>query len=186
MTKRNTINLSKAVFKGRSYPPFFVLLLCGYYPGVMIVALLSIVGMQIPLFAMHFIAITVIYTLLFFDYYNVWLLDDRIVYKHPFRPKGKFKTVLLDDVEFIEYRNKTGRSGPRSIAIIHPKRNVNWKKYKIAFNDRKNGKVYTFLNIMYNKGFDIDISKCIRESLVADQIKLGIPNNEKLLKGVHY
>lgn len=141
--------------------------------------------MHMPLFTIHFIAISVIYFLLCFDYYNIWLLDDRIVYKYPFRLSGRFKTVLLNDIEFIEYRNKTGKYGPRSIVTLHPKRDVEWKKYKIAFDDRRNRRVYIFLNIMYSRGFDIDISKCIRESLVADQIKLGIPNDAKLMH-VHY
>ena len=186
MKKRNIIDLGGAAFKGKAHPSFFLLLMCGYYPGVVLVVLLNIIGMQMPLFTIHFVAISIIYLVLCFDYYVIWLLDDRIVYKYPFRLRKRFKSVLLEDVGFIEYRNKTGRYGPNSITILHPKRNVDWKKYKIAFNDRQNEKVYTFLHIMYSRGFDIDISKCIRESLVSNQIKLGMRQGEKLLKGVHY
>jgi hypothetical protein len=186
MKREGAINLGKAVFKSKTYPPLFLLLLCGFYPGVVIVTLLNINGMQISLFVVSFIAILFVYIILCFDYYTIWLLDDRIVYKYSFRLSGRVRTVLLNDVEFIEYRNKTGRHGPKSIAILRPKGNVDWKKYKVSFNDPRNTRVYIFLNIMYSRGFDIDISKCIREPLVLNQIKLGIQQGEKLLKDVHY
>jgi hypothetical protein len=69
--------------------------------------------------------------------------------------------------------------------ILFPRKDANWKRYKIAFNDWRNKRVFDFLNIMYSRGFEIDISSCIRESLVADQIKLGIRDNKKLLRR-HY
>lgn len=75
--------------------------------------------------------------------------------------------------------------GPRSVVTVYPSKNAQWKEFKIYFNDRKNKDVFIFLNILYTRGFKINISKCVRESLVEDQIALGIRHDEKLMN-VHY
>jgi hypothetical protein len=40
MKREGAINLGKAVFKSKTYPQLFLLLLCGFYPGVAVKALL--------------------------------------------------------------------------------------------------------------------------------------------------
>jgi hypothetical protein len=186
MKKKTVINLSRAVFKGLSYPPPFQVLIGICCLAMLITVSLSKIDDELPFVYIYLaIAGVLLYFILFFEYYNVWLLEDRIVYKYSFRFSGRFKTVLLTDIKHMEYRNKTGRHGPGSIVILFPRKDANWKRYKIAFNDWRNKRVFDFLNIMYSRGFEIDISSCIRESLVADQIKLGIRDNKKLLRR-HY
>ena len=185
MEQKNTINLSKAVFKGKSNPKpdnllvvisCFIVITALHETGVVSIKILNIL---IP------VGIAVLYIVQAVEFFKFWLLDDRIVLKYSFRLRSKFKTILLSEVNRIQYLNRTWKGGPRSIVVIDLGKNARRKEYRIYFNDRKNKNVFVFLNLMYTRGFEIDISKCVRESLVEDQIVLGIQNDEKLIR-VHY
>ena len=185
MKKRSTINLSKAVFKGRAYFSFFSLVLAA-------VTLTMVISVFLPggpdrtfFYVLFLVGIPALYLMIALAYYKFWLLDDRIVLKYPFRFRNRYRTILLSDVDHLVYKNKLSQSELTSMVIIAGKPNASWKKYELGFNDRKNKNVFVFLHIMYTRGFEIDISTCVRESLVEDQIALGIRNDEKLMY-VHY
>jgi hypothetical protein len=185
MKMKSTINLNKAVFKGRAYFAFFSLVLAALTLTVVISVFLPGGPDRTFIYVLFLVGIPALYLMVSLAYYKFWLMEDRIVIKYPFRFKNRFRTMLLSDVDHIVYMNKLGQNELASKVIIHAKPNATWKRYELGFDDRRNKNVFVFLNIMYTRGFEIDISKCVRESLVEDQIALGIQNDEKLMR-VHY
>jgi len=182
---KSTINLNKAVFKGTAYFAFFSLVMSALFLTICISVFLPGKPDKTFIYVLFLVGIPALYLMVSLVYYKFWLLDDRIVIKYPFRFKNRFRTMLFSDVDYIVYMNRPGQSDLKSKVVIHAKPNATWKRYELGFNDRRNKNVFIFLNIMYTRGFEIDISKCVRESLVEDQIALGIRHDEKLMH-VHY
>ena len=131
MAKRNVINLSKAVFKGRAYFELFSLVLCALFLTMCISVFLPGGPDQTFMYVLFLVGIPSLYLMISLVYYKFWLLEDRIVLKYPFRFRNQYRTMLLSDIDRIAYMNKIAQSGLASIVIIHakpmpPGRNMNW------------------------------------------------------------
>lgn len=107
MTKRNTINLSKAVFKGKSYPkPGNLLVVISCFIAITILHETGVISIKI-LNLLVPVGIVLLYIVQAVEFFRFWLLDDRIVLKYSFRLRYRFKTILLSDVNCIQYINRT-------------------------------------------------------------------------------
>jgi hypothetical protein len=131
MKQKHTVCLRQAVFKGKSYPKpgnllvvisCFIIITAIHETGVVSIKILNIL---IP------VGVAVVYIVQVVEFFKFWLLDDRIVLKYSFRWLNRFKTILLSEVNRIQYINRTWRGGPKSIVVIYLGKNRSTAEYRI-------------------------------------------------------
>jgi hypothetical protein len=169
--KNNALKKTDFLFKGKGFYNFWEMILCMFFIVSSVHAILLFKSFDAYIIILLFVGAPFLYWITAREFFLFYLYNDFILIRYPFKIKSRRERILLKDIKHLEYRNKNGRGGPRGIVIIYPRNGITFGATRLYFDDWYDKSVFLFLRIMYSKGFEIDITNCIRQEEVLSKIK---------------